>query len=118
MLVLLNKTNQSGNKLKEQATNILSRGEKKLLITALRLSQLQTVCQNQSYAMPVVLIDDIDAELDDKAVDVFLQTALSLPCQLLITSLNPDMDALIQQKIADKMDYQRFLVKAGNIVPS
>lgn len=118
VLVVLSKTNQSGNKLKEQAANILSRGEKKLLITALRLSQLQTVCQNQSHAIPVVLIDDIDAELDDKAVDVFLQTALSLPCQLLITSLNPDMDALIQQKIADKMDYQRFLVKAGNIVPS
>lgn len=47
---------QLGNaKLKEQAVNVLSRGEKKLLITALKLAQLQLICDNGTC--PVVLID-------------------------------------------------------------
>ncbi|MFB6348555.1 DNA replication/repair protein RecF [Moraxella sp. ZJ142] len=107
VLVILKQTNSDGQKLREQATHVLSRGEKKLLITALRLSQLQLICQAMSRGQitlnnpPMVLIDDIDAELDNHAIDVLLDTVLSLPCQSLISSLNPQIHHKITQKLDD-----------------
>lgn len=106
---------------KEQAAHVLSRGEKKLLIVALKLSQLQLLCSRLSWGVvPVVLIDDIDAELDSKAIDVLLETLLSLPCQLFMTSLNPQLDSLVQQKIANKCldgrDYQLLWLGDGRLL--
>lgn len=129
----------------EAATHILSRGEKKLLITALRLSQLTLVCEmitqqsDQPAAVthpinpPTVLIDDIDAELDAQAIDVLLDAVLSLPCQIIITSLHDDLHAVIQQKLKNQLQqlllntttdlpavamnsYQMFHVKQGEFV--
>ncbi len=102
--------------LKEQAVNILSRGEKKLLITALRLSQLPLLQnkkqdkklegktqQNQNVqhtkmaevshetSVPIVLLDDITAELDDNAIQVLLTALAGLPCQVFITSLSEEV---------------------------
>ena len=76
--------------LKEQAANVLSRGEKKLLITALRLSQLPLLLNDKessnslnddlsSRATPVVLLDDITAELDDRAIEILLSTLATTP---------------------------------------
>ncbi|OOS20907.1 DNA replication/repair protein RecF [Moraxella pluranimalium] len=99
--VILKTTNDDGQKLREQATHILSRGEKKLLITALRLSQLSLICTLLSQGKsaithpPVVLIDDIDAELDDAATNILLDTVLSLPCQSIISTLNADIHSQI-----------------------
>ena len=108
--------------IKEQAANVLSRGEKKLLITALRLSQLPLLLNNanqmlsldnvfklcteddvtkrfdittQLRATPVVLLDDITAELDDKALDILLATLSTLPCQVFITSLTEEVLTLV-----------------------
>ncbi|TXD96769.1 DNA replication and repair protein RecF [Psychrobacter frigidicola] len=94
--------------LKEQAANILSRGEKKLLITALRLSQLPLLLNsletadtlqptNQTHATPVVLLDDITAELDERALEILLATLSRLPCQVFITSLTDDIVPLINK---------------------
>ncbi|MGP4789461.1 DNA replication/repair protein RecF [Psychrobacter sp. 1Y11] len=98
--------------LKEQAANVLSRGEKKLLITALRLSQLplllndvpteESVSQNlqtDSYTTttPVVLLDDITAELDDRAIDILLSTLAKLPCQVFMTSLTADVLPIVNR---------------------
>lgn len=66
----------------------LSRGEKKLLIIALKLAQLSLVCQ---YKTPIVLIDDIDAELDSQSKNRLLSVLTSLPCQIVITSLNTQL---------------------------
>ena len=83
------------NGIKELAINVLSRGEKKLLITALKLSQLITLCRLVPDVSPVVLIDDIDAELDGVAVESLLGALFALPCQLFITSLKDDvLDAI------------------------
>ena len=92
--------------LKEQAANVLSRGEKKLLITALRLSQLPLLLNNAdsdlstgyatSQITPVVLLDDITAELDDKAIHILLSTLSQLPCQVFMTSLTDDIVPLVQ----------------------
>lgn len=96
--------------LKEQAANILSRGEKKLLITALRLSQLPLLfdeimlldSENTSDAnlikvTPVVLLDDITAELDNRAIDILLSTLAKLPCQVMITSLTANILPIINK---------------------
>ena len=94
--------------LKEQAANILSRGEKKLLITALRLSQLPLLLNVKSNselpssdaklnATPVVLLDDITAELDERAIEILLATLAQLPCQVFMSSLTDSILPLINE---------------------
>ena len=96
--------------LKEQAANVLSRGEKKLLITALRLSQLPLLLDNdkaiassdkqgsiEASMTPVVLLDDITAELDSRALEILLATLATLPCQVFITSLTADILPMIDK---------------------
>lgn len=129
--VILKTTNDHGQKLREQATHILSRGEKKLLITALRLSQLRLICTLLSHGKsaithpPVVLMDDIDAELDETAIKILLNTILSLPCQSIISTLNADIHTQILehfQTLNDSSDtlksnttnsYKMFHVEQG-----
>lgn len=76
---------------KDHAINVLSRGQKKLLITALKLSGLPLLCQ--SGQTPIVLIDDLDSELDDTASLRLMQTLLALPCQIFVSSLDPAITA-------------------------
>ncbi|WP_199506980.1 MULTISPECIES: DNA replication/repair protein RecF [unclassified Psychrobacter] len=93
--------------IKEQAANVLSRGEKKLLITALRLSQLPLLlnhaAHDERYAntrarpTPVVLLDDVTAELDARAIDILLTTLAELPCQVVLTSLTQEILPQVQR---------------------
>ena len=120
--------------LKEQAANVLSRGEKKLLITALRLSQLPLLLNDEKTtfaiekdgnsntvpnshtklrATPVVLLDDITAELDDRAIDVLLSTLAQLPCQVFMTSLTEDILPLVHQYWSEP---KMFHVKQGSLI--
>ena len=109
--------------IKEQAANVLSRGEKKLLITALRLSQLPLLLNNQktnylsndsahAQVTPVVLLDDITAELDDRAIDILLSTLAQLPCQVFMTSLTDDILPLVHKYWSKP---NTFHVKQGQI---
>jgi DNA replication and repair protein RecF len=144
--------------LKEQAANILSRGEKKLLITALKLSQLpllltdnglsadsellsgnnslvsaipfttaaplavgDTVASKELEAdstvnitgfTPIVLLDDVTAELDDAAIQILLSTLAALKCQIFITSLTEDILPMLQRYWPD---FKLFHVKQGTI---
>ena len=109
--------------LKEQAANVLSRGEKKLLITALRLSQLPLLLNTEkvvnttnsdcnSRVTPVVLLDDITAELDDRAIEILLSTLAQLPCQVFMTSLTDDIVPLVNKLWSEPTV---FHVKQGEI---
>ncbi len=102
--------------VREQAVNVLSRGEKKLLITALRLSQLPllqaTEQATEQTTDSIVLIDDITSELDDHAIKVVLSTLASLSCQVFITSLTDDIVPLVKEYW---QEYQVFGVKEGQI---
>ena len=109
--------------LKEQAANVLSRGEKKLLITALRLSQLPLLLNTEkgadtsnndfkSRVTPVVLLDDITAELDDRAIEILLSTLAQLPCQVFMTSLTEDIVPLVNKFWSEP---NMFHVKQGQI---
>ena len=109
--------------IKEQAANVLSRGEKKLLITALRLSQLPLLLNTQKtndlsndsahvQVTPVVLLDDITAELDGRAIDILLSTLAQLPCQVFMTSLTDDILPLVHKYWSKP---NTFHVKQGQI---
>lgn len=109
--------------IKEQAANVLSRGEKKLLITALRLSQLPLLLNTQktndlsndsahAQVTPVVLLDDITAELDDRAIDILLSTLAQLSCQVFMTSLTDEILPLVHQYWSEP---NMFHVKQGQI---
>lgn len=108
--------------VREQAANVLSRGEKKLLITALRLSQLPLLTlanPQQAYEvdfdssiLPIVLLDDITAELDGRALTILLKTLSQLSCQVFITSL----DASVMQQITGFWpNAKMFHVKQGAV---
>lgn len=114
------------NKVKDQAANVLSRGEKKLLITALRLSQLPLLQKDKAKtnidvshetldyesSVPIVLLDDVTAELDDKAIQILLTTLGELDCQVFLTSLTEDILPLVKNYW---QDYKLFHVKQGVI---
>ncbi len=108
-------TPTDGQRRHEHAINVLSRGEKKLLITALRLSQLPLVCHAQapSQSLPAVLIDDIDAELDAHAIEILITQLTRLPCQLFITSLNLETAKRLQDKMPNAT--KLFLLTHGTI---
>ena len=109
--------------VREQAANVLSRGEKKLLITALKLSQLPllaTVKQGEGNSaviseeevMPLVLLDDIAAELDERALTILLKSLSQLSCQVFITSLEPQIMAEIHHYWPQA---KMFHVKQGQV---
>ncbi|MEY2862681.1 MAG: replication/repair protein RecF [Pseudomonadota bacterium] len=74
------------------ADRTLSRGQKKLLIIGLRLSQLQLVHQ-LSHCASVVLLDDMTAELDRVAQTRLLSSLIRLNSQIFMTTL--DLDAAL-----------------------
>ncbi len=108
-------TLDNGKTHKEQAVNVLSRGEKKLLITALKLSGLPQICRH-APSTPMVLIDDIDSELDDKTNQLLLQTLLNLPCQLFISSLNDALPKMIKNNLANDKTIKAYRIQAGQVL--
>lgn len=93
------------------ATDMLSRGEKKLLMTAFRLSQLPLL--NARGKVPLVLIDDITAELDDSALSLLLKALKQVNSQLFITTLSTDILPMIKAIWQD--DVKLFHVEHGKL---
>lgn len=106
-------TDAAGHKHKQTllATDMLSRGEKKLLVMALRLSQLPLL--NQVDKVPLVLVDDITAELDNDALMLLLTGLQQVNSQLFITSLTQDIVESIQKIWQDNV--KLFHVEQGSI---
>ena len=106
-------TDAAGHKHKQTllATDMLSRGEKKLLVMALRLSQLPLL--NQVDKVPLVLVDDITAELDSDALMLLLTGLKQVNSQLFITSLTQDIVESIQKIWQDNV--KLFHVEQGSV---
>lgn len=106
-------TDAAGHKHKQTllATDMLSRGEKKLLVMALRLSQLPLL--NQVDKVPLVLVDDITAELDSDALMLLLTGLKQVNSQLFITSLTQDIVESIQKIWQDNV--KLFHVVQGSV---
>jgi DNA replication and repair protein RecF len=69
------------------AREILSRGQQKLVATAMMLAQLKML-RERADMVPTLLLDDPAAELDTERLARFVDQVKGLQCQLVFTSLN------------------------------
>jgi DNA replication and repair protein RecF len=69
------------------AREILSRGQQKLVATAMVLAQLKML-RERTAVVPTLLLDDPAAELDAEKLARFVEQVKSLRCQLVLTSLS------------------------------
>ena len=86
-----------------------SRGQQKTLICALILAQTRLITADSGTA-PVILIDDIAAELDRPRQQKLLQFLADSPSQLYITHIDGDLELP-----AALADHQRLHIEAGVI---
>lgn len=95
-----------GNQL---AFEVLSRGQLKLLVAALRLAQAEALLQ-QTGNKTVLLIDDLPAELDAMARARLSQSLLASACQVLMTAV----DNSWTKELLAADQYHMFHVEHGN----
>jgi DNA replication and repair protein RecF len=72
------------------AREVLSRGQQKLVAAAMTLAQLQLL-QELTHTTPALLLDDPAAELDSEHLLRFIEQVVRLRCQLVLTSLQPEL---------------------------
>ena len=72
-----------------EAAQCLSRGQQKLAVIALRLAQGELAARS-GYQRPLILIDDLAAELDGGRRERVLAALLRMDAQLLLTALSRD----------------------------
>lgn len=110
----LEQVDEDGQQFKRSlpAVDMLSRGEKKLLMLALRLSQLPLL--NAVGKLPLVLLDDITAELDSQALKILLKGLKQFNSQLFITSLTDKILPLVEEIWQN--DVKVFHVEQGKVV--
>lgn len=90
---------------------VLSRGQKKLLVMALKLSQIAML--HASNKETVVLLDDLTAELDLTAQRRLIERLSQLGSQVFLTTLD---HVAVQQHLHDlSISYQLFNVDNGQI---
>ena len=89
-----------------EAAKVLSRGEKKRLVLALVFSQLQLA--QQLGIEPVLLVDDLTAELDEKGCLRALELAQKQSDQLLVTCIGKGQ--------LEQMAARVFHVKQGEVL--
>lgn len=93
------------------ANTVLSRGQKKLLIVALKLSQIAML--HASNKETVVLLDDLTAELDTTAQARLIQRLSQLKSQVFLTTL--DRHSAEQHLKNLSISYQLFHIDSGQV---
>ncbi|MCA1773458.1 MAG: DNA replication/repair protein RecF [Halomonas sp.] len=73
---------------KQPAIEVLSRGQQKLVVSALKLAQGRLL-ESASQRRCIYLIDDLPAELDEHHRLLFCQLLEDMRCQVFITSVEP-----------------------------
>lgn len=97
-----------------QVEAVLSRGQKKLLICALKLAQVAFLHAQDRRC--VVLLDDLASELDAGARQRLLATLFDLQAQVLITSVEADQLWPLLQQLDSQAEL--FHVEQGKISPA
>jgi DNA replication and repair protein RecF len=82
-----------------KAVEILSRGQLKLVVIALKLAQISHL-RTVSDKLPIILIDDLAAELDIEHRHLLMETVKSFGGQLVVTT--PDIDLINYQGWSEK----------------
>ena len=91
------------------AREVLSRGQQKLVATAMVLAQLKML-REQTALVPTLLLDDPAAELDVGKLARFVDQVRRLECQLVLTSLDQSQEPFGP---SDRM----FHVEQGRVQP-
>ena len=99
---------------KQLAADVLSRGQQKLLVCALRIAQGYVFSQ-QTQRSCVFLIDDLPAELDSNFQSIMARWLLKMDCQVLITGVERDTLESVWKK-HPSIDRKVFHVKHGRVV--
>ncbi len=96
------------------ARAFVSRGQQKLLALAMALAQAQLVSETAGQT-PIILLDDLEAELATEWQQRLLKALLQYPGQSLVTSLEW-RDSLLPSG-ASRNDYAVFHVEHGHVTP-
>lgn len=96
-----------------QIENVLSRGQQKLFLLALTLAQSKLI-ESVKRVKPILLIDDIGAELDFNSRSILAKAINSLDCQVIITAI--EKSALEPLIPLNDNNYKMFHVKQGEIL--
>ena len=99
------------NYQKSNIEQVLSRGQQKLFLMALTLAQANLIFNSKNIA-PIILIDDIGAELDNRSRTALANAIKELNCQLFISAI--DTNAL-EPIIPEDKNYKMFHVEHGEI---
>ncbi|TKB46413.1 DNA replication/repair protein RecF [Thalassotalea mangrovi] len=90
---------------------VLSRGQQKMFLMALTVAQA-TLIFNQQQVRPIILIDDIGAELDTDSRQRLAAAIEQLQCQVFITAIEK---SALEPIIPKHNKYKMFHVKHGII---
>ncbi|TYK65803.1 DNA replication/repair protein RecF [Colwellia echini] len=101
----------------------LSRGQQKLFLLALTFAQAKLIGR-VNRVKPILLIDDIGAELDINSRTSLSDAITKLDCQVIITAIEKGVlqpflnnDNFIKEKCDENIKYHMFHVKHGGILP-
>jgi len=97
-----------GNKSLDQT---LSRGQQKLFLLALTFAQTQLI-EKVKRVKPILLIDDIGAELDSNSRKIIAEVNQQLNCQIVITAID---EVALEPLLPNNNNYKMFHVKHGQI---
>ncbi|MBK2124671.1 DNA replication/repair protein RecF [Fangia hongkongensis] len=92
------------------AQDILSRGQQKLLILALKLAQGELYTSEHKKSC-VYLLDDLYSELDQRHLSKVFENLLDMDAQLIATSISPEQ---INQYF-HQQEHASFLIEQGEI---
>nr|WP_163501443.1 DNA replication/repair protein RecF [Halomonas socia] len=95
------------------AVEVLSRGQQKLVVSALKLAQ-GSLLERQTGRSCLYLIDDLPAELDARHQQVFCQWLETMRCQAFITSVEPQA---LRDSWQPNTQFSVFHVKHGEVAP-
>ncbi|KGJ94749.1 DNA replication/repair protein RecF [Colwellia psychrerythraea] len=108
---------------KQALESQLSRGQQKLFLLALTFAQAKLIAR-VNRVKPILLIDDIGAELDVNSRNSLSRALSILDCQVVITAIEEGVlqpfisDTFVTDKeSSNKTKYHMFHVKQGGILP-
>jgi DNA replication and repair protein RecF len=75
---------------KENAADVLSRGQQKLVVSALKLAQGLDLMKRKESKRCIYLLDDLPAELDQHHIEQICQVLEQMDAQFFITCIDPE----------------------------
>ena len=91
--------------------NQLSRGQQKLFLLALTFAQAKLI-ERVNRVKPILLIDDVGAELDNNSRTLLNNAIAAIECQVIVTAIDK---TAVEQLVPQKENYKMFHVKHGKL---